>query len=231
MKKLLIMSTSTIYGSSYLDYAKSTIYEFFKVAKDITFIPFARPSGITYDEYTNSASKVFNDLGLHLKGIHEYSDMKEAAENAKAFFIGGGNTFLLLKTIYETGLFSIIQKKVEAGAPYMGTSAGSNICGKTINNTNDMPIVYPPSFEAFGFIPYNLNPHYLDPQKDLKHMGETRETRINEFHVQSDIPVIGLREGSWLAVDGDRIALKGNLNARYFEQGKAAKEFKSGHIF
>jgi dipeptidase E len=231
MKRLLILSTSTVYGKPYLAYAKDAISEFFADVNAVTFIPFARPSGASFDEYTEVARKAFSSFGVELNGVHESGDMKKAAEQAEAFFVGGGNTFLLLKTIYDTGLFPILKSKVENGAPYMGTSAGSNLTGLTINTTNDMPIVYPPSFDAFGFIPFNINPHYLDPIPDSKHMGETRETRINEFHKQQSIPVVGLREGSWLDVKDDEIILKGPLNARIFKENELAKEVETGFNF
>ena len=120
-----------------------------------------------------------------------------------------------------------LREAIFNGLPYLGTSAGSNICGTTMNTTNDMPIVYPPSFKTLGVIPFNINPHYLDPDPTSKHMGETRETRINEFHSQSNIPVVGIREGSWLEVKGDSIVLKGPHTARIFEQGKEPYELEN----
>jgi dipeptidase E len=126
--------------------------------------------------------------------------------------------------LYDTKVISSIKNVVENGIPYFGTSAGSNITGLTIQNTNDMPIIYPPSFNTFGFINFNINPHYLDPDPTSTHMGETRETRINEFHTLNKIPVLGLREGSWISVKGNSVVLKGPLDARLFQQGKPAKE-------
>ena len=123
---------------------------------------------------------------------------------------------------------SAIKKAVENGTPYLGSSAGSNITGLTMQTTNDMPIIYPPSFNTLGLIPFNLNPHYLDPIEGSTHMGETRETRINEFHKINPQPVLGLREGSWLEVHGDKITLKGNLQARLFRQGKEPEELETG---
>ena len=121
-----------------------------------------------------------------------------------------------------------IEKAVKNGIPYFGSSAGSNICGLTMQTTNDMPIIYPPSFKTLGLIPFNLNPHYLDPQAGSTHMGETRETRIKEFHQFNPQPVLGLREGSWLEVSGNTVILRGNLQARLFRQGKEPEELDAG---
>ena len=132
-----------------------------------------------------------------------------------------------LNISYDNNLIECMRDVVTAGAPYLGTSAGSNICGLTINTTNDMPIVYPPSFKALGLLPFNINPHYLDPDPNSTHKGETRETRIKEFHAYNTSPVIGLREGSWLQVKGNSIILKGDLPARVFEYNKAPMEVET----
>ncbi len=227
MMRLRLFSTSTIHGGSYLEYCSEEIQQFFPTDGHVVFVPFARPSGYTHDEYTEIARKKFNALGFELKGIHEEGDPTNVLSNASGIFTGGGNTFVLLTELYRRGLMDPIKEMVHAGIPYMGTSAGSNMAGLSIQTTNDMPIVYPPSFEAFGFINANLNPHYLDPVEGLKHMGETRETRIKEFHVYNDIPVIGLREGSWIHVEGEEKLLKGAHQTRLFRQGKDAEELAS----
>lgn len=220
MKNLIVASTSTIYGNSYLNYLKNEISQLFENTDTVLFIPYARPGGISYDEYTAKAAPVFNELGKKLIGIHTYDNPQEAILSAKGVFTGGGNTFVLLQTLYQQGILEILREKLFKGLPYIGTSAGSNICGISINTTNDMPIVYPPSFKAMGVLPFNINPHYLDPIPNSKHMGETRETRIKEFHSQSSIPVVGLREGSWIRVNGERCILKGAHTARIFQQKK-----------
>jgi len=220
MKNLIVASTSTIYGDSYLGYLKEEITQLFKEATTVLFIPYARPGGITYDEYTAKAAPVFEELGKKLVGIHTFENPKDAILKAGGIFTGGGNTFVLLKTLYQQDLLAVLREQIFQGLPYLGTSAGSNICGVSINNTNDMPIVYPPSFKAMGVLPFNINPHYLDPVPNSKHMGETRETRIKEFHSQSNIPVVGLREGSWIRVQGERCILRGTLTARIFQQAK-----------
>ncbi len=224
MKKLIIASTSTVHGKDYLEYILPVLSNHFKEINEILFIPYARPSGLTFEEYTERAKTAFQKININVVGIHEYTNAVDAVNNAKGIFIGGGNTFLLLKTLYEKKVLSAVKNVVENGVPYFGTSAGSNITGLTIQNTNDMPIVYPPTFQALGFLNFNLNPHYLDPDENSTHMGETRETRIKEFHFYNTIPVLGLREGSWLDVRGNRVILKGDLDARLFQSEKAPLE-------
>ena len=224
MKKLIIASTSTLFGSDYLEYLMEELKELFKHSKSIIFIPYARPGGITHNTYTELARNAFKAIGKDLKGIHEFENPSLAIQNAKGIFTGGGNTFVLVNKLYKNNLLNAIIESVNNGTPYLGTSAGSNICGLTMNTTNDMPIVYPPSFKTFGFVPFNINPHYLDPDPSSKHMGETRETRIKEFHLYNTQPVVGLREGSWLDVKDEDIILKGSLSARIFEYGKKPYE-------
>ena len=228
MKNIIIASTSTVHGGEPLDYLLEALSDFFKHTSEILFIPYARPGGITHDEYTSNVSKAFGKIDKKVIGIHEFDNPKEAISNAKGIFTGGGNTFVLVNQLYKNDLLDTIKTVVKNGTPYLGTSAGSNICGLTVNTTNDMPIVYPPSFKTFGFVPFNINPHYLDPDPTSKHMGETRETRIKEFHKFNTQPVVGLREGSWLEVKGDSIILKGPLEARIFEYDKSPYEVQSG---
>jgi dipeptidase E len=228
MKKVIIASTSTVFGGTYLDYLLPVLKEHFMGISNLVFIPFARPGGITHDEYTEKVKPFFKQLNIEVKGIHQFENPIEAIQNAEAIFTGGGNTFVLVDMLYKYNLLDAIQKAVENGTPYLGTSAGSNICGLTMNTTNDMPIVYPPSFRTLGLVSFNLNPHYLDPIEGLQHMGETRETRIREFHQYNPQSVLGLREGSWLEVLGNKITLKGDLPARLFQQGKEPSEIETG---
>lgn len=225
---MIIASTSTVHGSGYLEYLLPTLKEQFKGVKTILFIPYARASGLTHEAYTQRAKSAFDQLDITVKGIHEFDNAKEAVQQAEGIFTGGGNTFELVNQLYQNDILSDLKEVVENGTPYLGTSAGSNICGVTMMNTNDMPIVYPPSFKTLGFIPFNINAHYLDPVEGSTHMGETRETRIKEFHVFNETSVLGLREGSWLEVDGDSIMLKGDLTARVFKQNKSPYEIESG---
>tara|TARA_R110002050_G_scaffold149463_1_gene276110 strand:+ start:164625 stop:165341 length:717 start_codon:yes stop_codon:yes gene_type:complete len=228
MKNLLIISTSTVHGKPYLSYIKDEIKNHFSGISEIVFIPYARPGGITWDEYTSVARSFFESIDIKVKGIHEGISMKETLENAQGVFTGGGNTFVLLKEVWEQGIMDILRFKIKEGMPYMGTSAGSNLVGQTINNTNDMPIVYPPSFDAIGAIPFNINPHFMDPDPNSKHMGETRETRIKEYLTYNNLRVVGLREGSFLKVKGNTIELGGTLSMRVFEKDVEPYEVEPG---
>lgn len=227
MKSIIIASTSTLHGGSYLEYLLPTLKQHFANCKSILFIPFARPGGITHDEYTEKVAAAFATINIAVKGIHEFENAENAVKNAEGIFTGGGNTFLLVTQLYQQNIMQILAKTVKNGTPYLGTSAGSNICGLSMQTTNDMPIVYPPSFQTLGLIPFNLNPHYLDPESQSKHMGETRETRIKEFHAFNSIPVLGLREGSWLEVKGSTVTLKGSLKARLFKQNETPEELET----
>lgn len=192
------------------------------------FIPYARPGGISHDAYTENVRMAFAKINIKVQGIHEFENPAEAVRKAEGIFTGGGNTFLLVTQLYKNNVMNVLAETVKNGTPYLGTSAGSNICGLTMQTTNDMPIIYPPSFQTLGIIPFNLNPHYLDADAQSTHMGETRETRIKEFHQFNNLPVLGLREGSWLEVKGNSIILKGNLTARLFRQNTIAEELESG---
>ena len=228
MKDLLLASTSTLHGQEYLEYLLPEIAGHFKDCSEILFIPYARAGGISHDEYTRLVRTAFEKIGLKVKGIHEFPDPVAAVGQAKGFFTGGGNTFLLVRELYRTEIIAPLKKAISGGVPYLGTSAGTNIAGLDMKTTNDMPIVYPASFKTLGLIPFNINPHYLDPDPGSTHKGETRETRIKEFHKFNSQPVAGLREGSWLQVKGEEVLLKGPHSARIFRQGQPPFEVKTG---
>ncbi|MDY0090922.1 MAG: dipeptidase PepE [Flavobacteriaceae bacterium] len=230
MKHLIIASTSTIHGGEYLEYLLPELEVFFRNVKTVLFIPYARPGGISHDDYTCKVREAFAKINIAVIGIHEFENPADALKSAQGVFTGGGNTFLLVYQLYKNELMSLLRDVIRNGTPYLGTSAGSNICGLTIQTTNDMPIIYPPSFQTLGVVPFNLNPHYLDPIPDSTHMGETRATRINEFHHLNTQPVVGLREGSWIEVNGDSMSLKGSLTARLFQQGKEPVELELGEL-
>ena len=227
MRNIIIASTSTVHGSGYLEYLLDHLETYFKDPKNILFIPYARPGGISHNAYTRTVETAFAKINKTVTGLHTFENPTEAIKQAEAIFVGGGNTFVLINQLYKNNLIGVLKAAINNGTPYLGTSAGSNICGLTIKNTNDMPIIYPPSFNALGLVPFNINPHYLDPITGSTHMGETRETRIKEFHNFNTNPVVGLREGSWLEVSGDEIILKGTLPARVFEYNKTPYEVDS----
>ncbi|MBD0778584.1 dipeptidase PepE [Maribacter sp. ANRC-HE7] len=229
MTNCLLASTSTIFGGSYLDYLFDALGELYQNTEEVIFIPFARPGGISHDAYSEMAATAFQHIGKKLTGLHTFDEPKAALKSAKGIFTGGGNSFVLVNSLYHHHLMPTLRQVILNGTPYLGTSAGSNIAGPTIKTTNDMPIVYPPSYDTLAIIPMNINPHYLDPDPNSTHKGETRETRIKEFHEFNTTPVIGLREGSWIRVQNKEITLHGGqLSARIFEKGKDAYEIPAG---
>ena len=225
---IILASTSTLFGGNYLEYLTPEIEKLFSGINEIVFIPFARPGGISHDDYTEKVRTFFASLSIKVMGLHEFENKTEALKSAKGIFTGGGNTFLLVKTLHEENLMQVVKENVENGTPYLGCSAGSNIGGLNMKTTNDMPIVYPPSFECMGLVPFNINPHYLDPNPDLKHNGETRETRIKEFLTQNDTKVVGLREGNWIRKIGQKITVEGKELTRIFERCKEPYEIYPG---
>lgn len=216
MRDLLLLSTSTVHGSRFLEYAETDIRTFFSECATVLFVPFARPGGVTHDGYTELVRTRFREMGLDLVGLHEYADSVAAVNDAEGVFVGGGNTFVLLRALHEAELLEPLRARALAGMPYMGSSAGSNLAGLTIGTTNDMPIVEPASFRALELVPFNINPHYLDPDPGSTHMGETRETRIGEFHHFNSQAVLGLREGAMLRAEGNAARVMGSGGGRLF---------------
>ena len=228
MKRMIIASTSTLYGETYLAYLLPTLRIHFREVSELVFVPYARPGGISHDGYTDLVRKAFGDFPFNVKGLHEFESPRKGVEGADALFVGGGNTFVLLDRLYQEALLQPIREAVLSGVPYLGTSAGSNVTGPSIKTTNDMPIVHPPSLRALDLVPFNINPHYLDPNPDSRHQGESRATRIKEFHAFNSQTVIGLREGSWIEVQGKELHLRGPLTARLFRPGEEAFELETG---
>jgi len=230
LKKLILASTSTVHGGEYLDYLKPALSTHFEGVKRLIFIPFARPGGVSHDLYTARVRKFFKELEIEVLGLHEFKDPVKAITRAEGVFTGGGNTFLLVDQLYQQKVMPVLRDRLYENMPYLGTSAGSNIAGISMQTTNDMPIVYPPSFKTLGAMPFNINAHYLDPDPGSTHMGETRETRIKEFHQFNNIPVVGLREGSWIEANQRTYTLRGPHSARIFEAGKIPYELESGSL-
>lgn len=224
----ILASTSTLHNQDYLEYLIPHLPRLYKNVSEVLFIPYARPGGISHAEYTAKAAAAFSKAGINIKGINEFDDPAKAVREAEGIFTGGGNTFLLVSELYRNKVMNMIKEVVKAGTPYMGTSAGTNIGGLSMQTTNDMPIVYPPSFQTLGLVPFNINPHYLDPNPNSEHKGETRETRIKEFHGLNSQPVIGLREGSWLEIGDNKVTLKGTLEARLFKKDQVPFEVETG---
>jgi dipeptidase E len=223
--RLLLVSNSTEAGRGYLEHCARAVQELFGARRRIAFVPWALAD---LDGYARKARERFAALGYELRSVHEARDPRQVLDACEGVFIGGGNTFRLLRALYVSGLFDALRERVPSGLPYLGTSAGSNVATRSIRTTNDMPIVEPPSFEALDFVPFQINPHFLDADPASTHMGETRETRIREFHEEHAEPVLGLREGAWLFRDGDRLALCGDTGARLFRRGMEPLECTTG---
>lgn len=226
--RVLLISNSTLYGSGYLDHAESEIQSFLGSVGEVLFVPFA-----LYDRaaYAATARDRFLKMGYRLESVHIATDAKQAVSEAAAIFIGGGNTFRLLKALYDFDLLQIIRRRVAEGMPYIGSSAGANVAGPTIKTTKDMPIVQPPSFDALGLVPFQISPHFLDPDPNSTHMGETQEERIIQFLEENDTPVAGLREGAMVRVENKSTVLKGSSGARVFRKGHDPVEVKPGEQF
>jgi dipeptidase E len=221
MSRVLLISNSTLHGRGYLDHAEAEIRRLLGPARRVLFVPFALADR---DAYAAKAEARFAAFGCELTSLHRVDDAWQAIETAEALFVGGGNTFRLLKAIYDLEILSLIRRRVAKGLPYIGSSAGANVAGPTIKTTKDMPIVEPPSFTALGLVPFQISPHYLDPDPGSTHMGETQEERIRQFHEENSTPVAGLREGAMVACDEGRFSLRGIAGARLFRQGREPVE-------
>ncbi len=211
-----------------MEYATPHISAFLESILEILFVPFARPGGISHDRYAELFRGPLEQAGCAVESLHEAADPIAAIASAGSIFVGGGNTFVLLNALHRGGLIDPVRDRVAEGMPYMGSSAGSNVAGMSLGTTNDMPIVQPPSFAALGLVPFNINPHYIDADLGSKHMGETRETRIKEFHEFNGQPVVALREGAILHVEGDRAVIDGTRGGRLFSAGGDAVELETG---
>ena len=225
--KLLLISNSTNAGEEYLKYPIAQIAQHLEGVKEVAFVPYA---GVTfsYDEYEAKVQNRFNEIGIKVSSIHRAINKRNFVRHAQAIVIGGGNTFALLKKMQEEDLLDMIFRRVKAGVPYVGWSAGSNVTCPTICTTNDMPIVQPESFRAIGLVSFQINPHYLDANPE-GHAGETREQRINEdIEANRSRYVVGLREGCMLRVTSDSIELIGSRPMRIFKKGIETYEVQPG---
>jgi len=208
-----------------LDHVENEIKDFLQSVRSVVFVPFAL---YDRDGYAALAGERFKAMGYRLQSIHQVSDVPKAIDEAETVFIGGGNTFRLLKALYDYDLIRLIRQRVAEGMPYIGSSAGSNVACPTIKTTKDMPIVEPPSFNALALVSFQISPHYQDPDPKSTHMGETQEERIIQFLEENDTPVVGLREGAVLRVENKSILLKGVTGARIFRRGQSPVESEPG---
>jgi dipeptidase E len=224
-KRLLLLSNSTLYSGGYLDHAEKEIGNFLGAVRRVLFIPFAQRD---QDAYAGMARRRLAAMGYEIDSTHEASDPRKAVGAAEAVFVGGGNTFRLLKGLYDFDLLPPIRRRVAEGMPYLGSSAGSIVACPTLKTTKDMPVVEPPSFDALGLVGFQISPHYLDPDPGSTHMGETQEERINQYLEENHAPVVGLREGAMIHVEHESMVLKGITAARIFRRGHAPVEIEPG---
>jgi dipeptidase E len=224
-KRLLLISNSTNVGEPYLEYTRPHIQSFLgKEVRKVLFVPYAGVS-VTYDDYTQKVATVFKELGYDLSSTHQADDPHKAVREAEAIIVGGGNTFHLFHVLHETGLMHSIREAVLNGTPFVGWSAGSNVACPSLKTTNDMPIIMPPSFDGMNLISFQINPHYTDMQVP-NHGGETREQRIREFLViNPDMVIVGLKEGTMLRLDGDKISYIGQKTIKVFRKDEPTLEF------
>ncbi len=223
--RLLLASSSRVHGSGYLDHLETALGELLAGASRLLFVPYALADQAGY---AARARERFAAMGVEMDSIHEADSAAAAVERAEAVFVGGGNTFRLLDRLYRERLLAPLRERVAGGMPYSGASAGSNLAGPSIRTTNDMPIVYPPSFDALALVPFQINPHYIDPDPDSTHMGETRDTRLNEYHEENPLPVVALREGAMVRVEGRRMTLEGGPGGKLFRRGQPSVELAAG---
>ncbi len=224
-RRLLLISNSTLFGGGFLDHAEHEIRDFLTDVNSILFVPFALHDRHAYAQKVRERMAL---MGFEVSSLHNAHDKQRAVAEAEALFIGGGNTFRLLKALYDYDVIDSIRDRVRAGMPYIGSSAGSNVAAPTIKTTNDMPIVEPPSFLALGLVPFQINPHYLDADPSSRHMGETREERIIQFLEDNETTVVGLREGAMLRIERGVTTLKGSSGARIFRHGEPPAEVTPG---
>lgn len=225
-EELLLLSSSVVHGGGYLDYVREAVAQFLTGVRTLHFVPFARAD---HEIYTGRVAQALQPLGVKVIGLHSVADPVKEIENARAVFIGGGNSFRLLKVLQTKKLLEPVRKRVQAGElRFMGASAGTNMACPSLRTTNDMPIVQPASFEALNLLPFQINPHYLDPDPTSTHRGETREERLVEFLEENEVTVLGLREGAWLYRKGNTLLLEGQAGARLFQRRAFPREYQPG---
>ncbi len=223
--RLLLVSSSTVHGHGFLDHVADALAAFLSGAKRLTFVPYALADR---DGYATKVRERFASLGIELLSVHQAPDPRAAIRGAEAVFVGGGNTFRLLKWLQDEGLLGPIRDRAAEGMPYVGSSAGTNVASPSIRTTNDMPICQTANLLALGLVPYQINPHYLDPDPASTHKGETREERLLQYLEESPVPVVGLREAAYLRVENGATKLLGTRGARVFRRGVPPFEVETG---
>ncbi len=223
--RLLLVSSSTVHGRGYLDHVADALPAFLAGVKSVAFVPYALADR---DGYAAKARERFGVLGIEIQSVHQAPDPRAAIRGAEAVFVGGGNTFRLLKWLQDEGLLGPIRDRVAEGMPYVGSSAGTNVACPSIRTTNDMPIVPTANLLALGLVPYQINPHYLDPDPASTHKGETREERLLQYLEESPVPVVGVRESAWIRVENGVSRLQGTRGARVFKRGTPPFEIEAG---
>jgi dipeptidase E len=223
---LLLLSSTSVHGFGPFEHVLGAFAEFVGSARAVHFVPYAIAD---HERYTTRVQELLAPIGVPVIGLNEVADPRAALEEATVVFVGGGNSFRLLRALWQHGLIEPIRRRVRAGnLRYIGSSAGTNMACPSLRTTNDMPIVQPPSFEATGLIPFQINPHYVDADPTSSHMGETREQRLLEFLEENDVPVLGLRDGSWLRRRDGSLTLHGVAGARLFRRGRDSEAFEPG---
>lgn len=210
---LLLLSNSTEHGRPMFAHAVPDLLELAR-GDEVVFVPFALAD---WDDYERRVRAALAPHGVELTSAHRAPSPRAAILEARVVLVGGGNTFRLLDSLLGLDVVEGLAARVADGTTrYVGSSAGTNVVCPTIRTTNDMPICRPPTFAALGVLPFQVNLHYVDPDPDSTHMGETRDERIEEFLEENDCPVLALYEGSWLRVRDDVATLHGP--GRLFER-------------
>jgi len=199
--------------------------EHFRGGRRAVMIPYAVSD---HDRVTDRVRDLLSPIGLGLTGLHTVADPGAAVAEADAIIVSGGNTFRLVSALHRLALIEPVRQAIARGVPYFGASAGANVACPSLRTTNDMPIVEPPSFTAFDLVPFQVNPHYIDPPPPEARVGETREERLREFLEENDVAVVALREQSWLAIRGSSITLRGTGGAVLFRRGAEPEQHRGG---
>ncbi|MGD0560628.1 MAG: dipeptidase PepE [Streptosporangiaceae bacterium] len=219
--ELLLLSNSTGYGGTFLGHALDAVAETLGGRRHLLFVPYALAD---QGGYTARVRAALEPAGITVTGLDEATAPLAEVQRAEALFIGGGNSFRLLAELQRLDLVEAIRQRVLTGMPYLGASAGTNMACPSLRTSNDMPIVEPRSFQALRLVPFQINPHYIDPDPSSRHMGETRQARIAEFLEENDVPVLGLREGSWLRISGSTATIGGLAGGRLFTRNAEPRD-------